>query len=319
MRDPYIVLGVGRTASEKDIKSAYRKLAKTISTPTRTRTTPTPQAKFAEASSAYDFLSDKSKRARFDHGEIDADGNPKFAGFDLGGARPACRRDAVRAGFSRRGHPQGIHVRFWRRAALVRGAGRTLAAVARLGPVYRLGPRRRAAGARHKGEDVQRHRDRAARRRSFGRHDGRSHVDRQGPVGQAARKVEEGQQIRLKGQGQPSPRGGEPGDAIVTVTSTSHKQFRRDGATTCASTCRSRFTKRCLAARFACRRSTARSSSTCRPVSTPPSRCVSRARASTATGDLYVGLRIVLPKGGDPDLESLMRFWRDQKPYKVRD
>ena len=38
-----------------------------------------------------------------------------------------------------------------------------------------------------------------------------------------------------------------------------------------------------------------------------------------AAGDLYASLRIVLPEKGDPDLESLMRFWRDQKPYKVRD
>jgi hypothetical protein len=36
-------------------------------------------------------------------------------------------------------------------------------------------------------------------------------------------------------------------------------------------------------------------------------------------GDLYAGLKIVLPPGGDPDLESLMRFWRDQKPYKLRE
>ena len=36
-------------------------------------------------------------------------------------------------------------------------------------------------------------------------------------------------------------------------------------------------------------------------------------------GDLYASLKIVLPENGDPDLESLMRFWRDQKPYKVRD
>jgi DnaJ-class molecular chaperone len=36
-------------------------------------------------------------------------------------------------------------------------------------------------------------------------------------------------------------------------------------------------------------------------------------------GDLYASLKVVLPEKGDPDLESLMRFWRDQKPYKVRD
>ena len=38
-----------------------------------------------------------------------------------------------------------------------------------------------------------------------------------------------------------------------------------------------------------------------------------------ANGDLYATIKIVLPDNGDPDLESLMRFWRDQKPYKVRD
>ena len=55
------------------------------------------------------------------------------------------------------------------------------------------------------------------------------------------------------------------------------------------------------------------------PTSTPPRRCASRARASTATATSTPACRIVLPEKGDPDLESLMRFWRDQKPYKVRD
>src|SRR4051812_9852888 len=84
MRDPYSVLGVARSASEKDIKSAYRKLAKAHH-PDQNPDDPNAHAKFAEATNAYDFLNDATKRAQFDRGEIDADGNPKFAGFNPGG------------------------------------------------------------------------------------------------------------------------------------------------------------------------------------------------------------------------------------------
>jgi len=84
MRDPYSVLGVPRPASDKDVKSAYRKLAKTYH-PDQNKDDPKAQAKFAEASNAYDFLSDKHKRGQYDRGEIDADGNSKMAGFDFSG------------------------------------------------------------------------------------------------------------------------------------------------------------------------------------------------------------------------------------------
>jgi DnaJ-class molecular chaperone len=99
-------------------------------------------------------------------------------------------------------------------------------------------------------------------------------------------KVEDGQQIRLKGQGLPSPLGGEPGDAIVTVKFARHKQFRRDGAT-CASTCRSRSTRRCWAARCGCRRWTARWSSTSRPRSNTTKALRLKGKGLHGDGDLY--------------------------------
>ena len=83
MRDPYSVLGVPKSVSEKDLKSAYRKLAKAHH-PDQNQDDPKAHAKFAEISSAYDFLSDKDKRGAFDRGEIDADGNPRFGGFSRG-------------------------------------------------------------------------------------------------------------------------------------------------------------------------------------------------------------------------------------------
>jgi DnaJ-class molecular chaperone len=99
MRDPYTVLGVQRSVSEKDLKSAYRKLAKAHH-PDQNKDDPKAQANFAEISSAYDFLTDKDKRAAYDRGEIDADGNPKFAGFARNGGRGRTAGAGGAQGFS---------------------------------------------------------------------------------------------------------------------------------------------------------------------------------------------------------------------------
>jgi curved DNA-binding protein CbpA len=90
MADPYATLGVQRGANEKDIKSAYRKLAKELH-PDRNKDNPKAAERFSDVTKAYDLLSDKDKRARFDRGEIDADGNPAMpfgGGFRGGGFNP---------------------------------------------------------------------------------------------------------------------------------------------------------------------------------------------------------------------------------------
>ncbi|HZH50493.1 MAG TPA: J domain-containing protein [Microvirga sp.] len=81
MRNPYDVLGVPRSASEADIKKAFRKLAKTYH-PDRNANDPKAKDKFAEVNSAYEILGDAAKRAQFDRGEIDAEGKPRFSGFE---------------------------------------------------------------------------------------------------------------------------------------------------------------------------------------------------------------------------------------------
>lgn len=91
MRDPYGTLSIPRTASEADIKSAYRKLAKELH-PDRNKDQPNAAEKFSDITRAYDLLSDKNKRAQFDRGEIDGEGNPAnpFGGMGArGGYRPA--------------------------------------------------------------------------------------------------------------------------------------------------------------------------------------------------------------------------------------
>jgi DnaJ-class molecular chaperone len=90
MRDPYSTLGIARTASEADIKGAYRKLAKELH-PDRNTENPNAAEKFSDITRAYDLLSDKATRAQYDRGEIDGDGNPAnpFAGM---GGRPGYGR-----------------------------------------------------------------------------------------------------------------------------------------------------------------------------------------------------------------------------------
>ncbi|MEP3667881.1 MAG: DnaJ domain-containing protein, partial [Roseibium sp.] len=83
MRDPYSVLGVAKSASEGDIKKAFRKLAKKYH-PDQNKDDPTAQKNFAEANQAYEIVGDKEKRAKFDRGEIDAEGKQRFhaGGFE---------------------------------------------------------------------------------------------------------------------------------------------------------------------------------------------------------------------------------------------
>src|SRR6202161_3591752 len=92
MKDPYEVLGVAKTASEAEIKKAFRALAKKHH-PDKHAGDAAAQKRFQEISGAYDILGDKEKRAQFDAGAIGPDGNPR--GFDPG------------AGGFRQGHPYG--------------------------------------------------------------------------------------------------------------------------------------------------------------------------------------------------------------------
>src|SRR5687768_5832678 len=88
MADLYSTLGVARDAGEADIKKAYRKLAKELH-PDRNKGNTDASERFSKVTQAYDILTDKDKRARYDRGEIDEDGNPRAPfGFGAGGPQP---------------------------------------------------------------------------------------------------------------------------------------------------------------------------------------------------------------------------------------
>jgi len=86
-RDYYEVLGVEKGASEADIKKAYRKLARQYH-PDVNPGDKEAEAKFKEATEAYEVLSDPEKRARYDqfgHAGFDPNGFGGGAGADFGG------------------------------------------------------------------------------------------------------------------------------------------------------------------------------------------------------------------------------------------
>ncbi len=100
MRDPYDVLGVSKGASPAEIKSAFRKLAKKLH-PDANKHDTRAAARFAEANAAYEILGDAAKRKAFDRGEIDAEGKPRFQGFEgFGGPRGGSGRQGGFEGFS---------------------------------------------------------------------------------------------------------------------------------------------------------------------------------------------------------------------------
>ncbi|HUV31935.1 MAG TPA: DnaJ C-terminal domain-containing protein [Devosiaceae bacterium] len=310
MRDPYTVLGVTRSAGDKDIKSAYRKLAKAFH-PDKNRNDPKAEAKFAEATAAYDLLSDKTKRGQFDRGEIDAEGNPKMAGFDFSGYSGAQGRrhpgGGAGAGFS----AEDILKEFM---GGVGGAGFGAAE----GPMGSRMGGGRFTQAPARGQDYA-----VAVRVSLEQVHARASVAVKLPTGRTVSvklpdEVKDGQQMRLKGQGGASPTGGPPGDVTVTIRIERHKHFKLDGHDLRVEV-PIRLYEAVLGAKI--RVPTLESAV---ELSIPPGVDTSKSlrlkgKGLYGKGDLYASLNIVLPKAGDPDLESLMRFWREQKPYKVRD
>src|SRR5437870_2628570 len=106
MRDPYEVLGVSKSASAAEIKSAFRRQAKKLH-PDANKHDPKAAARFSELNAAYEILGEENKRKAFDRGEIDAEGKPRFQGFEGFGAAPGAGRDGSFESFTY--GPGGFH------------------------------------------------------------------------------------------------------------------------------------------------------------------------------------------------------------------
>ncbi len=321
MRDPYEVLGVPRGASASAIKSAFRKLAKKLH-PDANKNDPKAAARFAEVNAAYEILGDEKKRKAFDAGEIDAEGKPRFAGFE--GVHPG--------GFS----PGGFESFTWGPEGFQRrsggaGAGRGFAGAGGIDDILKemMGGRAgRAGGGVHfdmddarapRGQDVNASltvtlNDLAAGASKRVRLPTGKEVDLRVPAG-----VTDGQQIRLKGQGFAGPAG--MGDALVTITVARHPVFARDGADLRLDLPVTLY-EAVLGAKV--RVPTLEGAvDLAIPAGTSGGRTFRLKGKGLplkdgGRGDLYAAVRIVLPEDRDRALEDLMRAWRENKPYDPR-
>jgi DnaJ-class molecular chaperone len=226
MRNPYEILGVPRSATEAEIKKAFRKLAKAYH-PDRASTDPKAKDKFAEANSAYEILGDAQKRAQFDRGEIDAEGKPRFQGFEgFTGARGGARHEDF--SFTTGGGPFGGR-RGQRTSNPGDEAGDDFFSQI-FGEAFRTaGDPRQGRAKTRKGEDVsatltvtlEEAASEAKKRLKLPT--GRD-VDVVIPKG-----VADGQVIRLRGLGQGAP-GIDPGDVLLTIKIAPHERFTPEGS-----------------------------------------------------------------------------------------
>jgi DnaJ-class molecular chaperone len=226
--DLYQRLGVQRGASDAEIKKAYRNLAKQLH-PDRNTDNPQAAKRFGEITHAYDLLSDKDKRARYDRGEIDEDGNPKMpfggggfpgGGFPGGGPRPGG------PGFENfdfgGGGAEGVDLSDLFEGLFGGRGGRGGA-----GPGGGFSGFRQRSRSPQKGADVAYRlqipfTDAVAMKpQRVTLADGKT-IDVKLPKG-----IDSGTKIRLSGKGQEGPGG--RGDAIVSVEISPHPFFTRDG------------------------------------------------------------------------------------------
>ncbi|MBO9576725.1 MAG: J domain-containing protein [Sphingobium sp.] len=225
--DPYSTLGVSRGADEAAIKSAYRKLAKQLH-PDKNKDNPKAAEKFGEVTRAYDLLSDKDKRARFDRGEIDADGNPAHP-FGFGGGGAGFGGGGERHTYSRSGGagPDMSDFDFGNGGADfgdifegLFGGGRGRSGGGFSDFARRASPQPRGANVTYRLQvpfiDAA---TLAPQRITLA--DGKT-IDLKLPAG-----VETGTQMKLAGKGQSGPGGA--GDAIVTIEVGNHPFYVRDG------------------------------------------------------------------------------------------
>jgi len=309
--DPYSILGVARTADAAEIKSAYRKLAKKLHPDVNPGRKDIEQ-KFKEVTAAYDLLSDAEKRARFDRGEIDSQGQERgFGGGGFGGAGYSSgfrgagrgRSSAGEDPFSAFGGMEDIFAEFM-------GGGR-----GRRGPGGPSGMGNGAGGMR--GSDISYMVNVSFIEASLG---GKKRVslsdktlDITIPPG-----IEEGHKLRLKGQGTEGM-GGAAGDAIVEIHIEPHAFFTR----------------------------TQRDISVDVPISLPEAvmgasitvptldgqvavkvpkgantgttlRLKGKGVAGATPGDMFVKLKVVLPEPVPQDLTDMIEKWAKKNAYNPR-
>jgi len=325
MRDPYEVLGVDRKANAGDIKSAFRRLAKKLH-PDANKNDPKAATRFAEINAAYEILGDDDKRKAFDRGEIDAEGKPRFQGFEGfgAGAGPGAGRGAGGFGPDAEFETFSFGPEGFTRSTRRGGGGGFGGFEDILKEAFGRGARAQRSGEAFEPEEFGVGADVAATvtvtlpdaahgaTQRLHLPNGKD-VDVKIPAG-----ITNGQQIRLRGQGMPGPGGA--GDVLITVSIAPHPLFTLEGADVRLDLPITLY-EATLGAKV-------RVPTLERPVeiTIPPDTSSGRTfrlkgkgfPAKAGHGDLLATVRIVLPEASDPELEALMKKWRTEKPYDPR-
>jgi len=297
--DPYKILGLAKDATADQVRAAYRKLAKKHH-PDLNPGDKRAEEKFKEISTAHDLLSDPEKRARFDRGEIDGTGQEQAP------------RDFYR------GYAEGEQGKRYRRAAPDAAAYHDIFADF----IRTAGAGGAGAGVKMRGQDE--HYQLAVEfleavrgaSRAVTLPDGRT-LEVVIPAG-----LQDGQTLRLRGQGGAGWNGEPPGDALIEVSVVPHKFFRRDGddihldlpVTVAEAVLGARVTVPTPAGNVA--------------MSIPPKSDAGRqlrlrgrgvaAHAGRPAGDLYATLRLVVGGPTDAALEAALRNWMERTPLDPR-
>ncbi|QFT33500.1 Curved DNA-binding protein [Labrenzia sp. THAF82] len=323
MRDPYSVLGVAKSASEGDIKKAFRKLAKKYH-PDQNKNDPGAQQRFAEVNQAYEIVGDKEKRAQFDRGEIDAEGKQKFhaGGFEgftghqdfgsAGGSRGFKNSGGSGAfddilndifGSFGKGGSRG-------RAGAGAGPGGGFAGGAHTRSAPKAKGKNAEIIARASLEDIV--------------NSGKTQVTlpNSKTVNVTLPKgVVEGEKIRLKGQGHPGENGGPAGDAMVEIRFRQHPLFEVKGSDLHLDLPLALY-EAVLGAKVRTPTLTGAVNLTI-PENASSGKTMRLKGKGLPTktgghGDLLVKLQIVMPPHNDEELETLMKAWKEITPYRAR-
>ena len=299
MVDPYKVLGVSRSASDEEIKRAYRKLAKKLH-PDLNPGDKKVESQFKETTAAYDFLSDPDKRRKYDRGEIDESGQPRgprYSSRPSGG--PQQRRGGRGYGFGIEDDADFSEDLFsdffgFGKGDTIKLKGADVSYQVRV-PFLEavLGTKQRLQLADGKNLEVQL------------------------PPG-----TDTGQTLRLKGQGLPGRGGAPAGDAFIEVTVEPHPIFSRDGndilvelpITLYEAVLGATINVPTIDGKVSLKVPAGANSGTqlrLRGKGVQPGKSGTR-------GDQYVRLVVMLPKEVDPDLKEAIETAARKHPYKVR-
>ena len=296
----YDVLGVAKSATEAEIKSAYRKLARKYH-PDLNKDDKNAADKFKEVSAAYDILGDKEKRKKYDNNEIDAEGKPTGfgAGFNGGFEGNPFGGGSYRTYSSSAGNPFG-------------GAGGfDFSSIFGddIMSQFTRGSKRGgfAYNAPVKGQDASYNMNVGFLEAALGTEKGISlngkTLNVKIPAG-----TESGQTLRLKGQGYVSPNGGENGDALITVNVLPHPYFKAEGLNILLDLPIS-IKEAVLGAKITVPTLTGKVKVTVPPYSSSGEKLRLKGKgikSKTAQGDEIITIKIMTPQNPDKDLEKAL-------------